>query len=148
MRSSRMRTARWLTVSCSIPYISRGVCLTPPPPRVGRPGGRGRSAKPPRCRPPWIQTPLVMWPAMHAGKPPPPPWTEWQMLVKILSCPKLRLRVVINKWTRPVAVSRSTLVWTRTYKLCLELKCTGSTQNPTQKPLYWTMELTTAEVWI
>ena len=26
----------------------------------------------------------------------PPPWTEWQTGVKILPCPKLRLRAVIN----------------------------------------------------
>ena len=42
-----------------------------------------------RQRPSWMQTPppleadpLVNWPVMHAGKP--PPWTEWQIDVKTL----------------------------------------------------------------
>ena len=30
----------------------------------------------------------------HQRLPPPPPWTEWHMLLKILPCPKLRLRAV------------------------------------------------------
>ena len=73
-----MRTARLLTVSHSIPCISGGSAPRQIPP----------------CRPP----PLVMWPVMHAGKPsPPPPWTEWQMLVIILPCPKLCLWAVKNQ---------------------------------------------------
>ena len=37
-----------------------------------------------------------------------PPWTEWQTGVKILPCPKLRLRAVNNDWIR---TSVSMLAW-------------------------------------
>ena len=64
-----MRTARLLTVSRNIPCNSGGGLPNPLPP---------------------MQTPLVadthliMWPVMHAGKPPPLPtqWTEWHTGVK------------------------------------------------------------------
>ena len=100
MHSSRMCTARLLTVSHSIPFIL-GESAQPPL------GCRHSllpallDADPPPCRqtPSWRQTPLdadplVMWPVMHAGKPNPPPHRI--MLVKILPCPKLRLRAVIK----------------------------------------------------
>ena len=61
-----MRTARLLTVYRSIPCILGGL----PTPLV--------------CRPPWRQTPLVMRPVTHAGKPTPLPsgQKEWHTLVK------------------------------------------------------------------
>ena len=79
LHSSRMRTARSLTVFPSIfcsggGVWSQGGCLVP--------GG---------------------YPSMHWGRPP-PPWTEWQTGVKILPCPKLRLRAVISH-TSPSSLS-------------------------------------------
>ena len=66
MHSRRMRTARRLSVSGE----------------RGLPSGRGGGSA---------------WP-WHCGKldPPPPPWTEWQTRVKILTCPILRMRAVIR----------------------------------------------------
>ena len=46
-------------------------------------------------RPPKWAYPLVMWPAMHAGKLPP---VDRQLPVKTLHCSKLRLRAVIKLW--------------------------------------------------
>ena len=76
MHSSRMRSARLLTVSRSS--------------QVG--GEVGASAQPPGCRPPHPeadppgQSPLVMWPVMHVGKPTPPSLAQndWQTLPKTL----------------------------------------------------------------
>ena len=110
-----MRTAGLLTVSRSIPTPPPDA---EPPGCKPTPGCRlPLEADPPGCRPPWMQTPprgrppgadpldadptldaespwmqspLVMWPVMHAGK----LWTEWQTGVKTLPCPKLRLREV------------------------------------------------------
>ena len=76
MHSSRLSTARLLTVSHIIPCILGG--------------------HPSRCRPPWRQIPLDTDPpwmqtprscdlVMHAGKPS-PPWTEWDTGVKTLPC--------------------------------------------------------------
>ena len=92
MHSSRMRTARLLTVSHSFPCIS-GRCLPNCPPTQWRQSPL--VADPPRMQAPleadpleavspggrhlphWMQTPLAMWPVMHAGKPTPTPlWTE------------------------------------------------------------------------
>ena len=42
--------------------------------------------------------PLVMWPVMHAGKPPPTP--DRQTPVKTLPCLKLRLRAVTRAMTK------------------------------------------------
>ena len=73
MRSSRMRTVPWLTVSCSLP--------PPPPPRVGRPGGSARpfplNADPPDAdfpggRPPGHVTCDACWEAT----PPTPGMTD------------------------------------------------------------------------
>ena len=69
MHSRRMRTARLLTISNSIPSILGGCCPTP----VGRCWG---SAHPPDAEPSWRQTPWVMWPVMHAGKPAPLLWAD------------------------------------------------------------------------
>ena len=89
MHSSRMRTARSLTVSRRIPrtppYPPWEAC-TPPrsmhAPRKHTPPGEA-------CTPP----------QRHTHTPPgnthAPPWTEWQTGAKILPCPKLRLRAVI-----------------------------------------------------
>ena len=69
MHSSRMHTAHFWTILCSIPW---GVCPTPQEadalwrqtcPKQSFPGGR----------PPCLDADLlVMWPVMHAGKPTPP----------------------------------------------------------------------------
>ena len=61
MHFSRMRTAycRLLTVFRNIPCISGGMSWG------------GLPAQPPWIQTPWIQTTPVMWPVMHAGKPPP-----------------------------------------------------------------------------
>ena len=86
MHSSRMHTAPSLTVSrniwgevCAAPLDADPPGCRPPSPRC----------RPPGCRPPSrMKTtldadPLVMWPVMHTGKPP-PLWTEWQTGVKTL----------------------------------------------------------------
>ena len=67
-----------------------------PPPPAARHAG---IAHPPTARHAGIAHPPAarhagISPAMHAGIPPPPPWTEWQTGVKILPCPKLLLRAV------------------------------------------------------
>ena len=57
--------------------------------------GGGVSSQPPwRLNPPSDADP----PVIHAGKSPPPPCgqKEWHALVKIIPCPKLRLRAVTN----------------------------------------------------
>ena len=88
MHSSRMRTARLLTVSCS---ARRRVCPTP------------GCSPPSGCRAsPDADSPGCIWPVMHAGKPtsPPPPRPvdrRNESLAKISSCPKLRLPAVINQ---------------------------------------------------
>ena len=72
--SCSMRTARLLTISRSIPCIlGRGDLPNKPP--------RYRLSRPLGCRPPGHVTCDACWEAN------PPPWTEWQMLVKILPCP-------------------------------------------------------------
>ena len=58
-----------------------------------RPGGGLHQA------PPWEQTPREQAPPESNPPPdqaPPSLWTEWQTGVKILPCPKLRLRAVTN----------------------------------------------------
>ena len=79
MHSSRMRTTRSLTV-CR----SRSIC-------PGRRGSACHACPPPRTPPPHATHPLPCSPR-HAR----PRWTEWQTGVKILPCPKLRLRAVIT----------------------------------------------------
>ena len=109
MHSSRMRTVHSLTVSHSIPCILEGGGLPNPPtpeadlfPREADPPPPGcRDIPPPGCR---AFLPNACWEAtpfpMHAGKPlppAPPPWTEGMThACKILPCPKLRLRAVMN----------------------------------------------------
>ena len=78
-----MHTACMLTVS----HSAGGRVGWTPPPWMETPTG---------CRPPHADFPLVMWPVIHAGKPTPPPPTEWQTGVKTLLCPKLCLRAVIR----------------------------------------------------
>ena len=73
--SSRMRTARFSSSG------GRGVCPTTSPPEADLP--------PLDSDFPWM---LVMWPVMHAGKPPP---VDRQTPVKTLPCHKLRLRAVM-----------------------------------------------------
>ena len=92
MHSSRMRTVRLLIVSCSIPCISGGgFCPTP------------HDAEPlPRMQTPrWMQTPLVMWPVMHAGKPT-PLWIEGMIhACENITFPQLLLRAVMRPiWAR------------------------------------------------
>ena len=68
-----MRTARLLTVSCS----AQEVCPTPP------------MQTPPDAELLWMQTTLVMWPVMHAGKPSPPrEQNEWHTVVKNITLPQ------------------------------------------------------------
>ena len=85
MHSSRMRTARLLTVSCS---AGGEVCPTPPWMQIL-----------PECRPPldagppWMQTPpcrllLVIWPVMHAGEPTPPPLNRMTHRCKNITLPQ------------------------------------------------------------
>ena len=54
-----MCTARLLAVSCS---AHGGSAQSPP-----------QMQTLPDADPLWMQNPLVMWPVVHAGKPPPPP---------------------------------------------------------------------------
>ena len=90
MHSSRMCTAHLLTVFRS---IQLGGLLNPPP-GCRPPGCR----PPPRCRPHlWMLTPLDADPLGHVTynacwESSSPPLNR--MLVKILPCPKLRLRAV------------------------------------------------------
>ena len=82
MHSSRMCTARLLTISHSIPCISGGVY--PPPPPVGWPWvGVGQT-------PNLDADPPFMWPVMRAGKPT-PLWTEWHTHVKNITLPETSL---------------------------------------------------------
>ena len=55
----------------------------PPPPGADPPGPGTPRPGTPCCK--------VCWDSTH-----PPLWTEWQTGVKILACPKLRFRAVIN----------------------------------------------------
>ena len=80
MHSSRMRTARLLTASRSIRWRG-GACM----PEEGVHGGG--------C------VPRGDVHAQGVCMPCTPPWREWQMLVKILPCPKLRLRAVIRMYS-------------------------------------------------
>ena len=68
---------------------------TDPSLRMQTPHPRGRPSTL-DADPPWRQTPWSrdLWCMLGNHPPPHPPWTEWQMLVKILPCPQLRLRVV------------------------------------------------------
>ena len=70
MHSSRMHTAHLLTIYCS---AWGGIC---PPPSMQTPllleADPPLDAVPPPGRPPWMQTPLVMWLVIHVGKPPLP----------------------------------------------------------------------------
>ena len=122
MHSSRMRTARSLTVSHCIrknharpppdktmhtPQIKPGMppqiklCMLPPNKTMHAPRIKPRM-------PPWIKPCMPPLATTHAPPQPctprnharPPLWTEWQTGVKILPCPKLRLRAVkirVNK---------------------------------------------------
>ena len=87
MHSSRMRTARSLTVSRRYPMHA------PRQPRTPSPAPQQ----------PWTPPENHACPPQQPCTPPrqprtsPPPWTEWQTGVKILPCPKLRLRAVITK---------------------------------------------------
>ena len=93
MHSSRMCTARLLTLSCSIPCIGRGVCPTCPGCRLpldADPAGCRPFPPPIGGRPPWS---CDLWYTL--GREPPSPVGR-QTPVKILPCPKLRLRVVIK----------------------------------------------------
>ena len=87
-----MRTARALTVSRRM-LCSGGWGLVP---RGGRSGPRGRLV------PEWVWSQRGVWSqgvscdlqgilGYH-----PPLWTEWQTGIKILPCPKLRLRAVMK----------------------------------------------------
>ena len=84
MHFSRPRTACLLTISCSIPDAD-------PAPDADSPG----CTPPSGCRPP-----LFMWPVMHAGKPPPPLWTERMThACENITFPQLLLRAVkISEW--------------------------------------------------
>ena len=93
-----------------VSHFSQGRGSAQPPP-VGRRGGLPNpppDTDPPRCRPPLDAAltprgrppggrppPLFMGPVMHAGKPIPP---CGQTPVKILPCPKLRLRAVTTQF--------------------------------------------------
>ena len=101
MHSSRMRTTHLLTVSHSIRWEEMFLQHRPPPPTD--------------ARAPWIQTPLVMCPVMHAGKPTLPPVGR-QTPVKTLSCPKVRQRAVI--------INRTLLIWTLMLTNCKEFLLT------------------------
>ena len=100
--SSRIRTARSSRrPGCSPP----GTPSEEAPPRAGTPqsrhpprAGTPQSRQPPWSRPPWEQAPP--W-TRH----PPCEQNSWHMPMKILPCPKLRLRAVKTKshtqsWTK------------------------------------------------
>ena len=94
--SSRMRTARFssswvgfahqLPMQTPSPWMQIPLPLDTDPPRGRSPSPRGRS--------PWMQTPLPGRPS--PGCRTPPPTVNRQTGVKTLTCPKLRLRAVIN----------------------------------------------------
>ena len=75
MHSSRMHTTRLLTISRSIRWGWGVVCPTP----LDADHPSPMQTPSPRCRPPRT------------------PWTEWHTHVKILPCPKLRLRTVMKE---------------------------------------------------
>ena len=112
MHSSRMRTARSLTAS---PYLVVSHACPPPGATMHAPPEQPHT--PPRATPPGATTcplPLEQPCIPRATTPPPeqsctlppeqpctppeqprtPLWTEWQTGVKMLPCPKLRLRAV------------------------------------------------------
>ena len=116
MHSSRMRTAHSLTIFYSIPCIlgeslPNPLDADPLPPGYRPPWMQTPS---PGCRPSWMQTPLsnACWEAnppsqcmlgsqphlpsacWETNSPTPCGQKEWHTPVKILPCPKLRLRVV------------------------------------------------------
>ena len=103
MHSSRMRTARTLTIGGGV-YLPRGVCLPRrctctggvPAQGVYLPGGSGVPAQggvPVQggtC-PGRVYLPGGYLPASPHGQ------NSWHTLLKILPCPKLRLRAVISE---------------------------------------------------
>ena len=112
MHCSRMRTAR----RSSRPGVSPPgtpwdqiprTRQPPPPPSRRHPLGPDLPEQvPPGTRPLGAGTPPDQTPTppvagtpsrTRSHPPPPPPWTEWQTGVKILPCPKLRLRAVMKE---------------------------------------------------
>ena len=121
MHSSRMRTARSLTMMCV--FLVGGRCLTwggltwggsalwggcltwgvyhvtYPIMHLMLPVCCLHTNWDPRAVQLLIYCWLVMWPARHAGIPPPPPeQNSWHTPLKILPCPKLRLRAAKIIW--------------------------------------------------
>ena len=93
MHSSRMRTARSLTVS-------HGICHACLPPRMlpchtSPHHTCPRHACSPTMHAPRHMCPLPHTPPYHAR--PPVEQNSWHTLLKILPCPKLRLRAVMRK---------------------------------------------------
>ena len=92
MHSSRMRTVR--------SSGRRGSPPGPPGPEAPQPRPPRDQTPPPRTRPPRTRHPLGEDPPPGAGTPqeqtPRYEQNSWYTLVKILPCPKLRLRVVIT----------------------------------------------------
>ena len=110
MHSIRMRTVGSLTVSRSIWHGGGCMPCTPLPHTPPTTHPPCHACHPP-CTPPAMHTPLPCTHPCHAHTPGThaplpcrhpyharPPWIEWQMFVKLLPCPKLRLRAV--KWKR------------------------------------------------
>ena len=92
MHSSRLRTARSLTVSRSIGGGGGLGVFCPTHPDADPPGCRPPSGcrPPPRCRPPsWMQSHLPDADPLDADPP-----VDRQTPVKTLPCPKLRFRAV------------------------------------------------------
>ena len=81
--SSRMRTARLFTISCSARGRSALVY-----PRIADPPDADTH---PWMQYPRMQTGLVMWPVLHAEK---ASTNDWKTGVNILRCPKVCLRAV------------------------------------------------------
>ena len=69
-----------------------------PPSNHTHPPGNHTLLPPQPCMPPWQPCTPPWQPCMPPWQPRMPPlWTEWQTGVKILPCPKLRLRAVITR---------------------------------------------------
>ena len=88
LHSNRMRTARALTISPSMLCGGGGVCSGGCLLQRGGVCSWGVSA-PGGCLP-------GGYPSMHWGRPPPCEQNSWHMPMKILPCPKLRLRAAIR----------------------------------------------------
>ena len=123
MHSSRMRTARSSShlggVSTRHPPGTRPPCnQTAPPEQAPQdqeplgPGTPPRIRHPPGTRPPGAGPPGTR----H------PPWTEWQTGVKILPCPKLRLRAVIRIYYYLSCISKTKSTPATDYHYTTELK--------------------------